>query len=206
LFARAPSGGGGGVPTIREADFDHPDHTFTQGLCGRKFSPAQIKPCLPAGPRWTKFCVEGREYYWLCRIKSNESKVWVSPQMKIVKPATSSMRNLTTCANLRLSILFPEFKKTGKYQHVPGLRSPSAKVGGLVYFGSMLDKIRLHAAGKLPSDYNVGTDSWWDFDSRCTRFLGIDYDQLVKRSGKAGPISCSSSVLQERTEAHGRRF
>jgi len=53
---------------------------------------------------------------------------------------------------LRTLYPVPEFKKPENTMHVPGLRSPSAKVGGLVYFGSMLDKIRLHAAGKLPSD------------------------------------------------------
>jgi hypothetical protein len=35
---------------------------------------------------------------------------------------------------------------------IPGLRSPSVMVGGLVDFGRMLDKIRLAAAGKLPAD------------------------------------------------------
>jgi uncharacterized protein DUF5069 len=66
--------------------------------------------------------------------------------------------------------------------HVPGLRSPHIKIGGIVYFGRMLDKMRLHAAGKLPPDYNVGTASWWDFDSRCTRFLKIDYKKLAARA------------------------
>ena len=33
---------------------------------------------------------------------------------------------------------------------IPGLRGPSAQVRGLVYFGRMLDKIRLAAAGRLP--------------------------------------------------------
>jgi hypothetical protein len=44
--------------------------------------------------------------------------------------------------------------------YVPGLRSPYDKVGRLVYFGCMLDKIRLHAIGKLPPDYqsNLGDD------------------------------------------------
>ncbi len=37
--------------------------------------------------------------------------------------------------------------------HIPGLRSPYAKVGRLVFFGRMLDKIRLRAAGKLPVEY-----------------------------------------------------
>jgi hypothetical protein len=43
----------------------------------------------------------------------------------------------------------------------------------------MLDKIRLHARGELPSDYhaNLGTG----FDEKCVRFLNVDYDELVER-------------------------
>ena len=41
---------------------------------------------------------------------------------------------------------------------IPGLRSSFEKVGGIVYFGRMLDKIRLNAAGRLPDGYNVGTN------------------------------------------------
>jgi carbohydrate kinase (thermoresistant glucokinase family) len=64
---------------------------------------------------------------------------------------------------------------------VPGLRSPYAKVGRIVYFGRMLDKIRLHAAGKLPvADYaaNLGQG----FDGRCCNFLRIDYGELKART------------------------
>ena len=64
---------------------------------------------------------------------------------------------------------------------VPGLRSSYEKVGGLVYFGRMLDKIRLQAAGRLPPDYNVGTKVWTWFDARCTRFLAVDYAALAQR-------------------------
>src|SRR3954466_2482319 len=62
---------------------------------------------------------------------------------------------------------------------VPGLRSPYAKVGRIVYFGRMLDKIRLHARGALPSDYiaNLGKG----FDERCTSFLRVNYDELKAR-------------------------
>jgi gluconokinase len=62
---------------------------------------------------------------------------------------------------------------------VPGLRSNYAKVGRLVYFGRMLDKIRLHAAGKLPPDYhhNLGIG----FDGRCCLFLGVEYTALKAR-------------------------
>lgn len=60
--------------------------------------------------------------------------------------------------------------------HIPGLRSPYLKVGRLVYFGRMIDKIRLQAAGKLPPDYseNLGKG----FDGRCTSFLRINYEEL----------------------------
>lgn len=62
---------------------------------------------------------------------------------------------------------------------VPGLRSSYAKVGRLVYFGRMLDKIRLHAAGRLPADYhkNLGVG----FDGRCCVFLRIAYADLKAR-------------------------
>lgn len=63
---------------------------------------------------------------------------------------------------------------------VPGLRSPYVKVGRLVYFGRMLDKIRLHAAGQLPlADY--GANLGKGFDSRCCSFLRVNYDELKSR-------------------------
>jgi hypothetical protein len=70
--------------------------------------------------------------------------------------------------------------------HIPKLRSPHAKVGGIVYFGRMLDKIRLHAAGRLPPGYNLGDDDWWFFDARCTRFLGVPYAALRERTLRGG--------------------
>ena len=61
--------------------------------------------------------------------------------------------------------------------HIPGLRSPYLKVGRLVYFGRMLDKIRLHAAGKLPPEYvaNLGDSSPGVFDTRCCSFLRVKF-------------------------------
>lgn len=62
---------------------------------------------------------------------------------------------------------------------IPGLRSSYEMVGGIVYFGRVLDKIRLHAAGKLPPGYNLGTRTWTWFDARCTRFLRVNYEALA---------------------------
>ncbi|PYJ71457.1 MAG: DUF5069 domain-containing protein [Verrucomicrobia bacterium] len=59
------------------------------------------------------------------------------------------------------------------------LRSPSEKVGGLFHFGRMLDKIRLHAKGELPSDYHANLGK--GFDEKCVKFLRVNYNQLVER-------------------------
>ena len=65
-----------------------------------------------------------------------------------------------------------------------GVRSPAEKVGGLVYFGRMLDKIRVHARGALPEDYqpNLGKG----FDKKCVEFLRIDYAALAERVKEGG--------------------
>ena len=60
---------------------------------------------------------------------------------------------------------------------IPGLRHSAEQVGGIVFFGRMLDKIRLHAQGKLPPDYKHGTGT----DGRVCRFLHVEYPSVVER-------------------------
>jgi hypothetical protein len=60
---------------------------------------------------------------------------------------------------------------------IPGLRHSAEKIQGLVFFGRMLDKIRLHSQGKLPPDYNLGTGS----DARVCKFLHVEYPAVVER-------------------------
>ena len=71
---------------------------------------------------------------------------------------------------------------------IPGLRSPFEKVNGLVYFGRMLDKIRLAAAGKLPEGWQPmrGAANKATFDARCCAFLHIDYAALEAETLKGG--------------------
>jgi hypothetical protein len=87
---------------------------------------------------------------------------------------------------------------------IPGLRSPFDQVGGLVYFGRMLDKIRLSAAGKLPPEWEAARGNAFPgtFDARCCRFLGIAYPALeaeVLRGDK------TDEELLEWAFEHGRR-
>src|SRR5205814_2366939 len=86
--------------------------------------------------------------------------------------------------------------------NVPGLRSCYDKVGRLVYFGRMLDKIRLHAAGKLP-DADYGANLGKGFDGRCCNFLRVNYDELKARA-LAGGLD-DEKLLAWAEERGGRR-
>lgn len=61
---------------------------------------------------------------------------------------------------------------------IAGLRSPYEQVGGVVHFGRMLDKMRLHRAGKLPPAWIESKGKVNGFDWRCCRFLHLNYAAL----------------------------
>jgi hypothetical protein len=81
---------------------------------------------------------------------------------------------------------------------VENLRSAYVKTDGLYYFARMVDKIRLHAAGRLPPEYQqvLGLG----FDGRTCRFLGIEYAELTKRTLQGG----SDEELLRWCLEHGR--
>jgi hypothetical protein len=78
-------------------------------------------------------------------------------------------------------------------------RSPREQVGGIVYFGRMVDKIRLKAAGTLHPDLheNLGIG----FDKRCAAFLQISYENLATQV-RAG---LTDEQALEWCFAHGRK-
>ncbi len=85
------------------------------------------------------------------------------------------------------------------------LRSPYDTVGGIVYFGRLLDKIRLHLKGELSPEYaaNLGAKVPGTFDARCCEFLGFDYaalEELVRTQ----PELTDDEILKW-VFAHGRR-
>ena len=79
------------------------------------------------------------------------------------------------------------------------VRSPAAKLGGLVYFGRMLDKIRVHAKGELPAEYqpNLGKG----FDAKCCAFLHLDYAEVAARVKE----DASDDAMLEWALSAGRR-
>ena len=88
-----------------KSDLVNPGHTVQAGFLQEALSAGQDRKLLACRTDADDFYVAGREFYWLCRIKSNESKVWSSPQMKAVKLPSFSMRNLTTVR--KLAALYP---------------------------------------------------------------------------------------------------
>lgn len=79
--------------------------------------------------------------------------------------------------------------------------SDHVETKGLIYFARMLDKIRLKAKGELPEGYMTGVEDPTHFDSRCARFLGVNYDELVDRTLKDG----SDGEILEWCFERGRR-
>lgn len=80
---------------------------------------------------------------------------------------------------------------------IPGLRHSAEQVGGIVFFGRMLDKIRLHARGKLPPDYKHGTGT----DTRVCGFLQVGYKDVVDQTLGGG----TDEEVLEWCFGHGRR-
>ncbi len=67
------------------------------------------------------------------------------------------------------------------------IRSPRHLTRGIVVFGRILDKIRLHAAGRLPEGYHLGImEGNRTFDDRLCRFLKVDFGALTKRTLEGG--------------------
>jgi uncharacterized protein (DUF1697 family) len=83
-----------------KADLENESHTLYVGFLTGPLSAAQARGFVACRTDIDDLHVAGREYYWLCRIKSNESKVWTSPAMRALKLPSSSMRNLTTIRKL----------------------------------------------------------------------------------------------------------
>jgi Domain of unknown function (DUF5069) len=85
--------------------------------------------------------------------------------------------------------------------HIEGLRSPYEKVGGIVHFGRMLDKIRIHRAGRLPEAWVAAMGGDQNYDGICCRFLGISYEEIHQQVSK----ETSDENLLEWALTHGRR-
>lgn len=88
------------------AVLEDPSHTLHVGFLARELTSAQARGLLACRSPHDEFHVDGREYYWLCRgLKSSESKIWASAELRALRLPSSSMRNFTTIR--KLAALYP---------------------------------------------------------------------------------------------------
>lgn len=82
------------------------------------------------------------------------------------------------------------------------IRSPYDKVSGIVLVARLIDKVRLHAAGKLPAGYHVGFIAGnRTFDDRFCRFIDIPFEVFTASVLAGG----SDEAILERCLAQGCR-
>ena len=74
--------------------------TIHVGFLHEKLPPKVARDLVAIHTAEDEFQVKGGEYYWLCRIRTNESKVWTLPEMKALRLPTSSMRNISSVRKL----------------------------------------------------------------------------------------------------------
>ncbi len=74
--------------------------TVHVGFLQVELAPVLAKKFAAVRTEEDEFKVKDREYYWLCRGRTSDSKVWMSPEIKALKLPTSSMRNMTSIRKL----------------------------------------------------------------------------------------------------------
>ena len=74
------------------------------GFMHEPLAPAVARKFAAVRTRADEFRVKGRDYYWLCRVRTSDSKVWSSPEIKALRLPSSSMRNLTSIRKLAAKI------------------------------------------------------------------------------------------------------
>jgi len=86
-------------------ELNDPRNSLHVGFLAQTLGATQRKLLTACRTAVDEFHVKGREFYWLCRIQINESKVWTSPSMKLVRLPSTSMRNVTTIR--KMAALYP---------------------------------------------------------------------------------------------------
>lgn len=82
------------------ADDDEEGVTIHVGFLQEPLAPEVARKLAAIRTADDEFRVRGRDYYWLCRVRASDSKVWGLPEMRALRLPTSSMRNLTTIRKL----------------------------------------------------------------------------------------------------------
>lgn len=105
-------------------------------------------------------------------------------------------------AHLRQWIAHTRFSPTMPHIMAFPIRSPYAKVGGIVLVARLIDKVRLNDQGQLPQGYHLGfIPGNRTFDDRFCRFIGISYETFTDAVRLGG----SDEEILERCLQAGQR-
>ena len=74
--------------------------TIHVGFMHKQLAPAVARTFAAIRTPEDELRVRGREYYWLCRVRTSDSKIWTLPEIKALRLPTSSMRNMTSIRKL----------------------------------------------------------------------------------------------------------
>ncbi len=80
--------------------------------------------------------------------------------------------------------------------------SPKEMTGGLMYFPRMIDKIRMHGCGKLPTDYHENFGKNQAADGMMCNFLRVNHATLCELVATGG----TDEQILEWCYANGRRL
>ncbi len=82
------------------AENGHPGVTIHVGFLHDKLAPAVARKLVAVRTTDDELRVRGREYYWLCQVRTSDSKLWTLPEIKALRLPSSSMRNMTSIRKL----------------------------------------------------------------------------------------------------------
>ncbi|HUG11905.1 MAG TPA: DUF1697 domain-containing protein [Opitutaceae bacterium] len=91
---------------VREMESE--ENTIHVGFWQTAPSAADARALTAIRTKTDEFAVNGREFYWLCRIPTHESKVWSLPEMKALTLPDVTARNISMLR--RLAAQFPSEK------------------------------------------------------------------------------------------------
>jgi uncharacterized protein (DUF1697 family) len=69
--------------------------TIHVGFFQQKLTPEIARKLAAVRTDEDELRVTGREYYWLCRVRTSDSKIWTLPEIKALRLPTSTMRNMS---------------------------------------------------------------------------------------------------------------
>jgi uncharacterized protein (DUF1697 family) len=94
-----------GFTPFSPADMVDPRNTTHVGFLKDRLPAEMASGLLACATPVDSFHVDGREFYWLCRVRTIDSQVWTLPEMKALKLPTATMRNITMLR--KLAVRYP---------------------------------------------------------------------------------------------------